>query len=96
MSKLIQYERRVIETWRTGRLGVLYMNSFSFSRNDETELGQLETITDILSSRPLRERQQFFGQIYHTRQQAAVQNDSEQGETLNAMVLHYALNILLR
>ena len=63
VSPLIQYDPGTIETWRTSRLGNLYMNSFSFSDSYPEESSQTERIAFILSRRSLGELKPLLREI---------------------------------
>lgn len=94
MTKLIQYDNEVLETWRTGRLGGLYLNSYMISRDDSEECSQLERVAKILSTRPQPERIILLNEITRRVQRTQREEDGGQMETLLGMLHHYISSVM--
>lgn len=91
---LTQYPIEILKTWRTGRLGCLYLNSFRASRDDPEECSQLERIAQVLSTRPLLERKGIYRTIRHDLMAAQQREDAEQTHLLIEMLNHYVESVL--
>lgn len=92
--KLIQYDNEVLEGWRTGRLGCLYMNSYIASRDDPEECSQLEKVAQVLSTRPPLERRFVLNEIKIRLRGAQRNKDSEQMDSLLGMLNHYIGSVM--
>ncbi|GEM_PF-2526740 len=90
---LIQYPEEVIRTWRTGRLGALYMNSFTVSRTDPGESSQLARITRILDSRPFEEKRALYLEIQEQIRVNCRSEDYERAALLEDMKQHLLQHI---
>ena len=88
-----QYPDEVIRTWRTSRLGCLYMNSYTIAiTQDAEETSQLARITDILSSRPRKETAEIYRWI--NRELSVYSPDPEKKALLTGMKNHFYRNVL--
>ena len=92
--KLTQYDNEVLETWRTGRLGGLYMNSYTMSKDDPEECSQLERVAKILSARPPLERRGVLNEIKGRVRGAQRAEEREQMESLLGMLHHYISSVM--
>ncbi len=92
--KLIQYDNEILETWRTGRLGGLYLNSYMISKDDPEECSQLERVAEILSTRPQPERIILLNEIKRRVRGAQREEDSGQMESLLGMLNHYIGSVM--
>ena len=91
----IQYTKKMLETWRTGRLGCLYITCFTLSKKDPEELSQLERVTEILSRRPMEEVRGIYVHICEEIISCCKQEDYERAALLEEMKQHlhnYAFN----
>ncbi len=92
--KLTQYDNEILETWRTSRLGSLYMTGYVVSRADPEECSQLERVARILSTRPQPERVTLLNEIKTRLRGAQREKDGEQTESLFGMLNHYIGNVM--
>ncbi|HLC80552.1 MAG TPA: hypothetical protein VJG31_02160 [Candidatus Nanoarchaeia archaeon] len=92
--KLKQYEDEVLKTWRTGRLGALYITSYLVSRDHSEESSQLERIAQILSTRPLAERESLLLHLKTEIRVAQKLRDFERGRSYAQMMGHYIESVL--
>jgi len=86
---LIQYPEEVIKTWRTGRLGALYMSSFTVSRTDSEESSQLARIARILDSRPVGEKSALYLEICEQIRVSCRSEDYDRAALLRDMKQHF-------
>jgi len=91
---LKQYPTEVLKTWRTSRLGCLYMNKYTSLREDPEGSSQLETIAQILSTRPLLERKRIVREIRRNLGSANYHEDVEQRVLLMGMLNHYISSVM--
>ncbi|MEK6919296.1 MAG: hypothetical protein AABW73_04655 [Nanoarchaeota archaeon] len=94
VSPLIQYDPGTIETWRTSRLGNLYMNSFSFSDSYPEESSQTERIAFILSRRSLGELKPLLREIDVHLDLAKKAGHSQNAGMLEKMREHFKERVL--
>ncbi|MBU0981041.1 MAG: hypothetical protein KJ709_09690 [Nanoarchaeota archaeon] len=87
--QLKQYDQTMLETWGTGRLGALYLSSFSISREEPQELPQLETIAEILFRRPFDERKGIYLHIQNELAGSIRAEDYERAALMRDMKEHY-------
>jgi len=90
---LRQYPEEVIQTWRTGRLGALYMSSFTVSRTDSAESSQLARITRILDSRPVGEKRALYLEIQEQIMVSCRSEDYERAALHRDMKQHFLQHI---
>ncbi|MFH1592041.1 MAG: hypothetical protein ABIB47_01605 [Candidatus Woesearchaeota archaeon] len=94
MTVLNQYSKGVLKSWRTGRLGCLYMNSFIASREHSDELGQLELVTEILALRPFEKRLELYHEIKRHHDNSVRWEAYEHAQILKDMQNHCGRFIL--
>jgi hypothetical protein len=94
MPSMTQYSNRVIRTWSSHRLGCLYMNSFSFSRDEPEELGQLERIVNVLKLRPFDERLTIYSEIGRHFRNNIREEDYKRAAVLRDMKQYFKNKIL--
>ena len=96
--KLTQYPKEILKTWRTSRLGCLYMNCYMISRDDPEEFPQLEMVAQILSTRLLSEREDLLRAIKSTVnpeiEEAQKQGDIQKKALLLGMQDYYLQKVL--
>jgi hypothetical protein len=92
--RLTQYPTETLQTWRTGRLGGLYMNSFTMSRDDSAELSQLERIAGVMRGRPLAEQRGVMTEIRRNLMAATRRGDYGQAQMFAEMACHYAQKVI--
>jgi hypothetical protein len=83
------YPNEMLHSWRTGRLGCLYMNNYIASKKDSEDGSQLERVTQILSTRPFPERKNLFFEIKKQMISAFYYEDEEQRDLMVGMLSHY-------
>lgn len=74
------YPKRALETWRTSRLGGLYISCFTLSERDSRELHKLGRVTDVLSRRDMDELKPIY---FHLSEQVALSVRKGDFETAN-------------
>ena len=90
---LAQYPEEVIRTWGAGRLGTLYMNSFTVSRTDPEESSQLARITKVLDSRPIWEKQTLYLKICEQIRVSCRSQAYESAALLRDMKQHFLQHV---
>jgi hypothetical protein len=93
-TTLTQYTDEMLETWRTSRLGCLYMNSFLASQRGLEDESQLERVARVLAQRPLREKKSIQSTIVGEMNKAIGSEDRERAELYRAMLNHYIINTM--
>ncbi|MFH1649762.1 MAG: hypothetical protein ABIA93_04390 [Candidatus Woesearchaeota archaeon] len=83
-----------LKTWRTSRLGALYMTAFSTSRKDAEDMGQLELITEEIRHRPFKQRAHVLTQIDSALSSEISRENYEQAALLRDMQTHYRSSVL--
>lgn len=79
----MEYSQRTLETWRTSRLGCLYMNSFRLANTirlgeQPDHTSNLETAAQVLSKRQHPEKRKLYSEIRRLIRSA--QRNTEDGK----------------
>ena len=103
MLKLKNYTKEQLETWRTSRIGGLYINAFLQAGSDSNAKSLLEITTEILSSRPLKERTDLclaISSLLETKFDLSYSVRSESNmrdlEKVKDMLAHYTVRVLIK
>lgn len=91
-STEIFYPKKQLDTWKTGRLGSLYMNMFTMVGDDYEDNSQLKIITDILKDRPLAETRPIKNFI---RTQMRRTSDGEESMKYTNMINYFIANVYM-
>ena len=89
------YTTKNLETWRAGRLGVAYMNTFLMLRNqpEVTPKLQLERITEALSKKSSKEKIGVNHMIYREFRAQCHAQDRKNMDLYNDLLVHYAKHV---
>ena len=92
--QLKQYPLHILSTWRTGRLGALYMNSFEESMRDSCETEQLNRVMAILARRNPTEIFAIYDEISRHLGAEVGRESYEHAAVLRDMRWHYVERVI--
>jgi len=92
VSQIIQYPKKALETWRTGRLGCAYMNHFRFGRRFQGS--QIEIMAEILAKRDFKERLGILKHMQNCLRIISQGENYEEASILRDMILYYNQKVM--
>ncbi|MDO8460410.1 MAG: hypothetical protein Q7S74_04835 [Nanoarchaeota archaeon] len=94
MNNQIYYPEIILKTWRTGRLGGMYMSHFTDNPENPQIKAQLEIIVNALKNKKFKERLAVFKKINQHLDYNVREEYYENAARLKRMVDYCRLRIL--